>query len=106
MGTGWSAVQSPPAIETMPCGSTTSTPEVFQSAAADSLAQATGLTLLEQNFEPARGAISGGYGEGVYEGLRHGVIVQKFSRWKAANQFARALAGGLCDAQPDYSCCG
>ena len=28
MGTGGSTVQSPPAIETMPCGSTTSTPEV------------------------------------------------------------------------------
>ena len=51
MGTGSSTVQSPPAIETMPCGSTSSTPEVFQSAAANSLAQATGLTLLEQNFE-------------------------------------------------------
>jgi hypothetical protein len=28
VGTGWSTVQSPPAIETMPCGSTASTPEV------------------------------------------------------------------------------
>jgi len=34
----------------MPCGST---PEVFQSAGADSLAQATGLTPLEQDFESA-----------------------------------------------------
>jgi hypothetical protein len=38
MGTGRSTVQSPPAIETMPCGSNTSTARWFQSAAADSLA--------------------------------------------------------------------
>ena len=35
MGRGWAIVQSPPAIETMPGGSTL---EMFQSAAADSLA--------------------------------------------------------------------
>ena len=70
MGTGWSTVQSPSAIETMPCGSTTSTPEVFQSAAADSSAQATDLTLLEHDFESALAAIPSGYGEGVCEGLR------------------------------------
>ena len=32
IGTGWSTVQSPPAIETMPCGSTASTPEVVTAA--------------------------------------------------------------------------
>ena len=32
IGTGWSTVQSPPVIETMPCGSTASTPEVVAAA--------------------------------------------------------------------------
>jgi len=36
----------------------------------------TGLTLLEQDFEAALAGIPSGY-EGVYEGLRHGVILQK-----------------------------
>jgi hypothetical protein len=57
----------------MPGGSTL---EVFQSAGADSLARATGLTLLEQDFESALAAIPSGYGEGVYEGLRCGVTVR------------------------------
>jgi hypothetical protein len=38
------------------------------------LARATGLTLLEQDFEWL-GAIPSGSGEGVYEGLRYGVTV-------------------------------
>jgi hypothetical protein len=38
---------------------------VFQFAGADSLAQETGLTLLEQDFEMALAAIPSGYGEGV-----------------------------------------
>jgi hypothetical protein len=75
----------------MPCGST---PEVFQSAGADSLAQATGLTLLEQDFESALAAIPSGYGEGVYEGLRYGVTVRKSRDGKRTNLFARALAAG------------
>jgi hypothetical protein len=75
----------------MPCGST---PEVFQSAGADSLAQATGLTLLEQDFESALAAIPSGYGEGVYEGLRYGVTVRKSRDGKRTSLFARALAGG------------
>jgi hypothetical protein len=41
------------------------------------LPQATGLTLLEQDFESALAAIPSGYGEGVYEGLRYGVTVRK-----------------------------
>jgi hypothetical protein len=68
--------------------------EVFQSAGADSLAQATGLTLLEQDFESALAAIPSGYGEGVYEGLRYGVTVRKSRDGKRTNLFARALAGG------------
>jgi len=51
----------------MPSGSTS---EVFRSAGADSLAQVTVLTLLEQ---AAPAALPSGYGEGVYEGLRYGV---------------------------------
>jgi len=47
-----------------------STSEVFRSAGADSLAQVTVLTLLEQ---AAPAALPSGYGEGVYEGLRYGV---------------------------------
>jgi hypothetical protein len=62
MGTGWSTVQSPPAIETMPCGSTNSTPKLVSICCGDSLAQATGLTLLEQDFESALAAIPNGYG--------------------------------------------
>jgi hypothetical protein len=38
------------------------------------LAQATGLTLLEQDFKSALAAIPSGYGEGVHEGLRYGVV--------------------------------
>lgn len=49
----------------MPCGST---PEVLQCAGADSLAQATDLTLLEQDFESALSAIPSGYGEGNAQG--------------------------------------
>jgi hypothetical protein len=37
----------------------------------DSLAQATGLTLLEQDFEAALAAIPSGYGESVCEELRY-----------------------------------
>jgi hypothetical protein len=59
----------------MPCGST---PEVFQSAGADSLAQATGLTLLEQDFEWLA-AIPSDSGEGVYEGLRYSVTVRNLA---------------------------
>src|SRR5215472_4850198 len=58
----------------MPGGSTL---KVFQSAGADSLAPATGLTLLEQDFESPRAAIPSGYGEGVYEGLRYAITVRK-----------------------------
>jgi hypothetical protein len=58
------------------------------------LAQATGLTLLEQDFESALAVIPSGYGEGVYEGLRYGVIVRKSCDGKRTNLFARALAGG------------
>jgi hypothetical protein len=75
----------------MPCGST---PEVFQSAGADSLAQATGLTLPEQDFESALAAMPSGHGEGVYEGLRYGVTVWKLGDRKRTSLFARALAGG------------
>jgi hypothetical protein len=50
----------------MPCGSTS---KVFLSGPVH-LAKATGLTLLEQDFESALAAIPSGYGEGVYEGLR------------------------------------
>ena len=67
---------------------------MFQSAGADSLAQATGLTLLEQDFESALAAIPSGYGEGVYEGLRYGVTVRKSRDGKRTSLFARALAGG------------
>ena len=41
------------------------------------MAQATGLTLLEQDFESALSAIPSGYGEGMHEGLRYGVTVRK-----------------------------
>jgi hypothetical protein len=58
------------------------------------LPQATGLTLLEQDFESALAAIPSGYGEGVYEGLRYGVTVRKSRDGKRTNLFARALAGG------------
>jgi hypothetical protein len=75
----------------MPGGSTL---EVFQSAGADSLARATGLTLLEQDFESALAAIPSGYGEGVYEELRYGVTVRKSRDGKRTSLFARALAGG------------
>jgi hypothetical protein len=43
------------------------------------LPQATGLTLLEQDFESALAAIPSGYGEGVYEGLRYGVTVRRLA---------------------------
>jgi hypothetical protein len=75
----------------MPGGSTL---EVFQSAGADSLARATGLTLLEQDLESALAAIPSGYGEGVYEELRYGVTVRKSRDGKRTSLFARALAGG------------
>ena len=55
----------------------------------------TSLTLLEQDFESALAAIPSGYGEGVYEELRHGVTVQKSRDGKRTNLFARALAGRL-----------
>jgi hypothetical protein len=58
------------------------------------LPQATGLTLLEQDFESALAAIPSGYGEGVYEGLRYGVTVRKPRDGKRTSLFARALAGG------------
>ena len=58
------------------------------------LPQATGLTLLEQDFESALAAIPSGYGEGVYEGLRYGVTVRKSRDGKRTSLFARALAGG------------
>jgi hypothetical protein len=58
------------------------------------LPQATGLTLLEQDFESALAAIPSGYGEGVYEGLRYGVTVRKACDGKRTSLFARALAGG------------
>jgi hypothetical protein len=67
---------------------------VFQSAVDDSLAPATGLTLLEQDFESALAAIPSGYGEGVYEELRYGVTVRKSRDGKRASLFARALACG------------
>jgi hypothetical protein len=67
---------------------------VFQSAGADSLAQETGLTLLEQDFDTAFAAIPSGYGEGVYEGLRYGITVRKSRDGKRISLFARALAGG------------
>ena len=35
------------------------------------LPRATGLTLLEQDFESALAAVPSGYGEGVYEVLRY-----------------------------------
>jgi hypothetical protein len=75
----------------MPGGSTL---EVFQSAGADSLARATGLTLLEQDFESALAAIPSGYCEGVYEELRYGVTARKSRDGKRTSLFARALAGG------------
>ena len=56
--------------------------------------QATGLTLLEQDFESALAAIPSAYGEGLYEGLRYGVTVRKSRDGKRTNLFARALAGG------------
>jgi hypothetical protein len=56
--------------------------------------QATGLTLLEQDFESALAAIPSGYGEGVYKGLRYGVTVRKSRDGKRTSLFARALAGG------------
>jgi hypothetical protein len=65
---------------------------VFQSAGADSLARATGLTLLEQGFESALAAIPSGYGEGVYEELRYGVTVRKSRDGKRTSLFARAHA--------------
>jgi hypothetical protein len=55
----------------MPSGSTS---EVFRSSGADSLAQVTVLTLLEQ---AAPAALPSGYDEGVYEGLRYGVTEGK-----------------------------
>jgi hypothetical protein len=67
---------------------------VFQSAGDDSLTQATGLTLPEQDFESALAAIPSGYGEGVDEGLRYGVAVRKSRDRKRTSLFARALAGG------------
>jgi hypothetical protein len=61
---------------------------------ADSLAQATGLTLLEQNFESALAAIPSGYGEGMHEGPRYCGTVRKPRDGKRTSLFARALAGG------------
>ena len=58
------------------------------------LPRATGLTLLEQDFESARAAIPSGYGEGVYEGLWYGVTVRKSPDVKRTSLLARALAGG------------
>ena len=66
---------------------------MFQSAGADSLTQATGLTLLEQDFESALAAIPSGSGEGVYEGLRYGVTVRKSRNGNRTNLF-RASARG------------
>jgi hypothetical protein len=54
------------------------------------LPRATGLTLLEQDFESALAAILSGYGEGVYEGLRYGVTVRKSRDGKRTSLFARA----------------
>lgn len=49
---------------------------------------------MEQGFESALAAIPNGYGEGLYEGLRYGVTVQKSLDGKRISLFARALAGG------------
>jgi hypothetical protein len=56
---------------------------VSQSAGAEPLAQAMGLTLPEQDIESALAAIPGGDGEGVFEGLRYGVTVRKSRDGKA-----------------------
>jgi hypothetical protein len=64
----------------MPGGSTL---EVFQSAAADSLAPGE-----------SDAAIPSGYGEGVYEGLRYGVTVRKSRDGNRTSLFARAIADG------------
>jgi hypothetical protein len=55
---------------------------------ADSLAQATGLTLLEQNFESARSAMPSGNGEGMHEGRRYCVTVRKPRDGKRTSLFA------------------
>ena len=52
-------------------------------------------SLLEEDFESALAAMPNGYGEGVYDELRHGVTVQKSRDGKRTNLFARALAGRL-----------
>jgi hypothetical protein len=49
---------------------------------------------LEKNFESALAAIPDGYGEGVYNGLRYGVIVRNSRDGRRTNLLARALAGG------------
>jgi len=68
---------------------------MFTLAQTKSLAwEATGQKLLEQDFESALVAIPGAYGEGVYEGLRYGVVVQGSGDGKRISLFARALAGG------------
>jgi hypothetical protein len=74
----------------MPGGSTL---EVFLPGPIH-LSRATGLTLLEQDFESALAAIPSGYGEGVHEGLRYGVAVRESRDRKRTSLFARALAGG------------
>jgi hypothetical protein len=53
------------------------------------LPQATGLTLLEQDFESALAAIPSGYGEGVYEGLRYGVVRTVAALFPAAMETIR-----------------
>ena len=50
--------------------------------------------MLTQDFESALAAISSGYGEGVYQGLRYGVTVRKSRDGKRISLFARALPGG------------
>ena len=67
---------------------------MFQSAAADSLAPGDGSDVAGTGLESALAAISSGYGEGVYEGLRYGVTVRKSRDGKRISLFARALAGG------------
>lgn len=50
--------------------------------------------MLEQDFETRLAAIPSGYGEGVYEGLRYGVTVQRSGDGKRTSLYAQALAGG------------
>lgn len=50
--------------------------------------------MLDENFEAALAAISSGYSEGAFKGLRYGVTVQKSRDGKRTNLFARELSGG------------